>query len=149
MVYKHLATCGFAALLISALVAGCGNGEPTGIVQSVPNLPGLRQVVTIDTTIFKWGDSVHVRSVLRNEGRHMLNISVASCGRLLGGTLEFALINVCSHRWDDVTVTPGDSNVQSAIREVISPPGEYVLDVVHVWDPEGFAVRIDVTVIPN
>ena len=137
------------ALLISALAAGCGSGEPTGIGDMVPGVPGLRQVVTIDTTIFKWGDSVHVRSVLRNEGRRILRVSVASCGRLLSGTLEFALINVCSDQWDDVTLIPRDSNVQSSVRVVISPPGEYLLDVAHVWDPDGFVVRRPVTVVPN
>ena len=145
--YAHISVV--SALVIGALAGGCGDGEPAGIVQSVPNLPGLRQVVTIDTTIFKYGDSLQVRSVLRNEGRHILNISVASCGRLVAGTLELSLIDICSDPWDDVTLTPGDSNVQSAGRNVISPPGAYVLDVIHVWDPAGFAVHIDVTVTPG
>ncbi len=136
-------------LVTAVLLAGCDDGDPTGIVRTVPNLPGLRQIVTIDTTIFRWGDTVNVRSVLRNEGNHILNISVASCGHLLGGTVEYALINVCSDPWDDVTLTPGDSNVQSSNREIISLPGDYVLDVIHVWDPDGFAVSMNVSVVAN
>ena len=141
---RFLATAS-VALLISALLAACGSGEPAGLGELVPGFDGLRQVVTIDTTIFKSGDSAHVRSVLRNDGRRTLRVSVAGCGRLLSGTLEFALINVCDDPWDDVTLMPLDSNVQSAVREVISPPGSYRLEVTHVWHPERFAVRIDVT----
>lgn len=96
----------------------------------------LVQRVTVTPARPKMGDTIVVRSTLRNADDAPVPIVATICGVHLQGTLRFADPFVrCAGYSMAGDLAPGDSVSDSRAVVVASPPGMWELEVRHLLEP--------------
>lgn len=143
---KTLYAVGIAVVITS----GCAASElPT---TSVSNLgtPGLEQRVTVSSSTPAVGDSILVRSVVRNTARGPITIEVGCVTRLHFTSGAFATprepLN-CEGIWRG-SLARGDSLVwETMTPPMTASPGDYTLTVRHLSSPGG-GVSLPLRVLP-
>ncbi len=136
---KLLLSIGLVALVACASPLGDGTGGGgTGQEFPVLTLPaGLSQHVSVTPESPFGGDDIEVRSMIRNDSTVALNVNYRPCQLVWGGNLRLSLVShaVCGLESATVSLAPGDSVVTNDIWRVMSGPGNYVLNVGHLYSP--------------
>jgi hypothetical protein len=136
-----------AAVVLIALAAGCAGGAPAGpageslvygpvVRRQLPT--GLVQRVEFAREELRGGDTLHVRSVVVNEGAAPQTVTHRICG--LGISAEVPLTDPfirCGGHSAVATLAPGDSVVQGDARVLprTGHDGTPLVRVHHLVDP--------------
>lgn len=131
--------------LAMAVALGCSqpliNDSPTDPGEPQVIAEGLQQIVTIDPVDPSAGQTIRIRSVIRNTSSTSQMLQSRICGLDFAGSLELVWppnIAKCAGYSMTGSVAAGDSVVAGDIMNVNSPPGAYVLRIRHAIEPEGW-----------
>lgn len=134
----------FALALAGAWSLACATGpeipediEPGYTETPIVSQGGmLIQRVTVTPARPTMGDTIVIRSALRNAGATPVPIVATICGVHLQGTLRVADPFVrCAGYSMTGELAPGDSVIDSRRVVVASPPGMWELEVRHLLEP--------------
>lgn len=124
-----LAACATDPAAPRAPVSGAGRLE-----QEVA--PSLTLALEMDLEP-RTGDTVHVRSVVRNRGAAPVVVTARICSLDIGGAARLEdRFGGCDGYSMHGPLAPGDSIVGHDRRVVESPPGTYPVTVRHLLEPE-------------
>jgi len=145
------------SLVVLLACAACSAGELPTSGAVLLDAAGLQQQVSISTATIAVGDSITVRSVVRNTGMRPDTIEigeVGGCGLhgLAVSGIAFSArpdTAMCAGLIATVALAPGDSVLAEAVTPPITAsPGEYVLTIQQVRRPL-VAARVRVRVVPR
>lgn len=140
--------------VVLSLACGVGPEVPEdflpGSVEQAIGLPSasLIQRVTLTPAQPATGDTLDVRSVIRNVGPRAVRLTSTICGVQLRGSLTFADPFVrCAGYSMTGDLTAGDSVVEARQVVVTAGPGRWVLEVRQLLDPSVWvAVPLEVRI---
>lgn len=110
---------------------------------------GLRETVTIRPAQLISGQTIEIRSVIRNKADSAVTAQSRICGLTLAGSLELSIppgTGGCGGFSVTRPLAPADSLVMDDIEIVRSPPGHYTLQVLHLLGPQGVWIVMPLTV---
>jgi len=149
---RKMACCAAVVLMALACTTGTeplADGSPITVEQAV-GFPGsgLRQRITLIPAAPAPGDTLEVRSVLRNVGTGLVPVTATICGVHLRGSLPFADPFVrCAGYSVTTELAAGDSVIDGRHVVVTAGPGHWVLEVRQLLDPsEWLAIPVVVRI---
>jgi hypothetical protein len=119
---------------------GSPTPPPNAIVAEGAIDANLRQTVIVAPSNLTKGDTVRIRSMIRNVGTQSVTLESRICGLNIETTMSLPWppgIGMCGGYSQTRTMAPGDSVESSELRQVQSGPGEYQVRVTHALKPAG------------
>jgi hypothetical protein len=132
-----------SAIAVSVVLVACSNNLPLTETDQV-GPPGLLQQVFVDATTIHQGDSLTVRSVMRNRGTSAVTVEIGEIGGCGDAGIVVTGLSfqtrpdtaACAGGLLDVPLQPGDSIVAVTVTPpVTSQPGDYTLVAHQVRTP--------------
>jgi len=136
--------CG-AVVVLMAFACTTGGELPDGgaavTIDQAVGLPssGLRQRITLTPAVPASGDTVEVRSALRNVGTGVVPVTSTICGLHLRGSLSFVdPFTRCAGYSVSTELAAGDSVLDARRVVVTAGSGHWVLEVRQLLDPSAW-----------
>ena len=144
-------------ILLVLCSIGCASGDLPTMAYTPLGASGLVQEVSLSATTVGVGDSITIRSVVRNSGAHSEIVGIGEIGGCGDHGLAVSGVTFagrpdtlpCAGLMAEVSLAPGDSvNGATTTAPIESPPGDYVITIQQVRRPTA-AAKVHIRIVPR